>query len=582
MGAFGKKIVLKDYTVEGNTLKVNFFNEESTPVILDKFTTTEPRTTTNKLIFPQNTSNDLLNQGICAFGDKIMIYGDAFIKRNVGNWVTDTLNNSNIYIINSNYNSLENNTGTEKIIMSPEHAYVTVDQGNMASNITYMVGDESINTSRYNFGAGACVKHNDSNEYFAAFMVGHQKDSDMRFLLYDSETEQWELKNSTSFTNSNVSIYTSASDNVFQRHNGKKPMDIKHFASTGNVHAMVSVFTGKYEPKIIYSDSNLETWTTLFSVSDLSTANPNITTPTISTVGTEYQLIDKSLVSKIIDENTMFSEFCSYISNPRRQFRVLIKTVDEGATWTDVHQTNPEYTHAQTVTNYISDDGQDIYSMIFYTGVKYSNKYNILFNYSNDGGTTWAYPSDGWKIIDSINDESSSNFTKNNAFKFQATVQRFKHQCAIYHNIKTNEIIVVHPGLGNGNENVEIKISRDNGQTWVNPYSPAIEDFESHPNYAYGATSGGVLSYITNSTLAPPNMFSGNDLFAAFNIYTGGQDISNISSAFSVHDWIFESTSYGYTSIPIEYEDSRKLTSSLVVTHTNESAKITRLKGYYV
>ena len=150
------------------------------------------------------------------------------------------------------------------------------------------------------------------------------------------------------------------------------------------------------------------------------------------------------------------------------------------------------------------------------------------------------------------------------------------------YNKETNEIIVAHPGLGNGTENIEIKISRDNGQTWVNPYSPAIEDFESHPNYTYGSTSGGIVPYISNSTLAPPNIFSGNDLFAAFNIYTAGQDISNISSAFSVHDWIFESTSYGYTSIPTDYEDSRKFTSSLLVTHTNESAKITRLKGYSV
>lgn len=600
VGAFGKKIVLKGYTVEGNTLKITFFNEETTPIVLDKFTTTEPRTTTNKLIFPAG-SNDLLNQGICAFGDKIMIYGDAFIKRNAGSWITDTLNNSNIYIINSNYNSLEHNSGTEKIIMSPEHGYVTVDQGSMDSNITYMVGEDSIDTSRFNFGAGACVKHSDINEYFAAFMVGHQDGKAMRFLLYDSETAQWELKNSTSFVNSTSNIYTSAADNVFQRHNGKKPMDIKHFASTGNVHAMVSVFTGDYEPKIIYSDSNLETWTTLFSVGDLSSVNSNITNS--STVSADASEINRSLFSKIIDENTMFSEFCTYVSSydfgfasHRAQVNVLIRTDDGGSTWTDVMKDHPEYTLSPNLCNYISDNGSNIYTMIFYGAGQHvggyiasgnniypnGDKYQILFNYSTNGGTTWAYPSGSWKVIDSIDDDTSPNFIMDNSFRFQATNQRFKHQCAIYHNMKTNEIIVAHPGLGNGNENVEVKISRDNGQTWVNPYSPAIEDFETHPNYAYGSTSGGILPYIANATLAPPNMFSGNDLFAAFNIYTAGQDISNISSAFSVHDWIFESTSYGYTSILPDYEDSRKFTSSLVVTHTNVSAKITRLKGYYV
>jgi len=609
VGAFGKKIVLKGYTVEGNTLKVNFFNEESTPVILDKFTTTEPRTTTNKLIFPAD-SNDLLNQGICAFGDKIMIYGDAFIRRFDGNWITDTTNNSNIYIINSNYNSLDNDTGTEKIIMSPEHAYVTVDQGNMASNITYMVGYEEPppgqqpeTSTRYNFGAGACVKHNDANEYFAAFMVGYLRDSEMRFLLYDSETERWELKNSDSFQNKSSSIYTAPEDKINSRHIGKKPMDIKHFASTGNVHAMVSGFTGNYEPKIIYSNTSMETWTTLFTVGDLSTVNSNIIDSSVSTIDDEASEINRSLFSKIIDEKTMLSEFCTYVNSydfgfdsNRAQVNVLIRTDDGGSTWTDVMQDHPEYTLSPNLCNYISDNGSNIYTMIFYGAGQDveghddsrnniypdGDKYQILFNYSTNGGTTWAYPSGSWKVIDSIDDDTSQNFTEDNSFRFKAGTQRFKHQCAIYHNIKTNEIIVVHPGLGSENENLEVKISRDNGQTWVNPYSPAIEDFESHPNYTYGSTSGGIVPYIAEQTITPPNIFSGNDLFAAFNIYTGGQDISNISSAFSVHDWIFESTSYGYTSILPEYEDSRKFTSSLLVTHTNESAKITRLKGYSV
>lgn len=577
LNAFGKNIVLKGYTVEGNTLKVTFFNEETTPVVLDKFTTTEPKNTVDSLF-----NHNFGERGICAIGDKIMSFGDRFITVDgvaPQPWLD---NRSNVYITNSNYNTLEYNLGASKTIMSPEHGFVDVDQGSMDSNIAYLVGSDR--GERFNLGAAGSVKHNNADEYFAAFMIGYIANDPIRFVLYDSETEQWQVKNSTTFTNSDSDIFTSDKTNVYSRQLGKKPMDIKHFASTGNVHALVSCFTGNYEPKIIYSNTNMETWTTLFSVSDISSANPNITTPSISTIGVEYQIIDKSLVSKIIDENTMFSEFCSYISNPRRQFRVLIKTVDEGTTWTDVHQTNPEYTHAQTVANYISDDGQDIYSMILYSGAKYSDTYNVLFNYSNDGGTTWAYPTDGWKIIDSTSD-SIQSFVQVHYFGFVslASEQRFKHQSAIYHNKETNEILVAYPSFSGGvvgQPRLKLRISRDNGQTWVGPYSPAIEDFETDPDAVFGSTTGG--GRITPSINdVPPNIFTANDLFAAFNFYYD-ESLENTPNSVSVHDWIFESTSYGYTSIPSEYEDSIIPKSCLHVTHTNESAKITRLKGYYV
>lgn len=597
--AINKNIVLKGYTIEENVLKMTFYNEESTPIVLDDFVTLEPKNTPERDF---SSSTTFQENGMCVFGNKILSFGNKFIIRDSGGqWVSDK--SSNIFVTESKYNSLEYTLGSKTTIMSPEHAFVTIDQGSMDSNVTSILGTTSNDTDIYNFGVGACVKDGAADEYFAAFMVGNIENSDMRFLLYDSELGNWDLKNSTSFDNSQSSIYTAHGSNLYDPQVGKKPMDIKHFSSSGNVHAMVSGYTDVYKPVIIYSNTNMETWTTIFDNSKLTSAvnsnvvNGNQVTNPLSAADD----INKCLYSKMIDENTMFSSFCTYItlydSGPGGDIsaiQYLLKTDDIGSTWTDVHQSNPEYTLSETVSNYISDDGQRIYSMIFYQGNLYSNgsPYKILFNYSTNGGTTWRYPSRAWKTIKESSDTNSNNI----AWKFMWNAfnntnasylnQRRSSLCDIYHNNNTNEIFVVYPVYdSNTNTNIyELLVSRDDGVTWTNTLSPAVENFEKYPSTVFGSLDNNLRHNLTtyqNMSAVPPHICSSNDLFAAFNLYFE-RDVEVNTVPYTVHDYIFESTSLGYTSLPVTTAENKLHNSALFVTHTNKSAKIQKIKGYYI
>jgi hypothetical protein len=303
----------------------------------------------------------------------------------------------------------------------------------------------------------------------------------------------------------------------------------------------------------------------------------------------------------------MFSQFCSYVTSydfgftsHRTQVQMLIKTTDGGSSWTDVHQSNPEYAQSPSVCNYISDNGQDIYTMIFYgSGPEvgghapsqndyYPNDgfiFKILFNYSKDGGTTWAYPSGSWKLIDGTNVENG--FVQNTQLSFESSnnnyyEQRRKNYISIYYNKETNEIIVGYIVL-EGQEYVQFKISRDNGNTWENPHSPFIENLESTPYTILGKTSSPNIVPFLGENYSPINFSASNDLFCAFYVYNSySNDDPVATNPFSVHDYVFESTSYGYTGLLPDYESTRNNDSSLFITHTNNSAKISKIKGYYV
>ena len=549
--AINKKISLKNYTVEDDILKITFFNEETTPIVLNKFTTLEPKNTVSNNDF---NSTDFLKSCLIPIGNKVFITGDSFATKESSSWVFDSV----YFITNTSGNTLDPKT----IIAKSEN----IDTASLFGSAQESQPLVNVFTK----GVSACL--NSSNDgYFVAFMVSHSIDDKMRFILYDSQTDQWTLKNDSSYLNNNTTgIYTSHLSDLDTAYIGRKPMDMVYSPTSGNVHVMATVFSNTYEPNIIYSDTNMETWTTIFDASNLPSP--------ISAIGTEATQIPKLLTSKMINEDEMFSSFCSYTSTPRNQTQFLFHTTDRGQNWTDVHSSNPEYSLSRNVSNFISDDGQRIYSMVYYSGSLYpdGNEFKILFNYSVDGGTTWTYPSGSWKIVTSVNFISSTNadsfiysFTKGN----NIINQRHSNLCGIYHDNTTNEIMVITAEIGlDSQTRFNIFISRDNGITWESQY-PGLD------NSFTPSTIGNKYNVVPFSTpgfssnFLPPELVSSNDSFFTLISLDTKLLIEEHKEVSNTHDYVLE-YSIG--------NNARINSSYMYISTINDSANILKIKGFYL
>lgn len=565
--AVGKKIVLSGYNLIGKTVTVTYKSEESTPFTLNQFVTMEP------YLARYTVSQRFAHLSIEVANDKIFMCGDIFtyfanVSGAIQVYDKSTSNATPINVQGSQINPILTTTVESENVV---HGF------SVTSNVL------------------------NSDEYLLAIICG-TNNHDM--LLYDSSINTWTNRNS-SFSNNNTPGGIYMSENSGSPMWGKKPLDIKHLSSTGNVHALLTCFEDTtYKPKVLYSDSNMENWTTIFDESKLTSAvNSNIYGP-ITIQASDSNCISLSTFSKIIDENTMFAEFCSYTtnnkyinSNPINGYNAqfLLKTEDGGSTWIDVMKDHPEYAFSGTVRNYISDDGQKIYSMIFYKQKSGTTTYTflnfpistyndniVLFNYSEDGGSNWKYSSGNWSIISSS--AFSQYFQITSGFKISRTVnqQQQTHQTMIYPYISTGEIIAV---LLNSSSELVHYISRDGGDTWITGYGEIYGNINDESPLQRELTSNSDGLQLPDSgahfTAEP---FDSNDSFAAYVGYVGAEDGNQINlnpDTFSVSDYLFYSLGGGYGGYSSLYDEDNIKKAHIYIPTNNTTSKISKLKGYY-
>jgi len=560
--AVGKKIVLVGYTVNGKNVTVTYKSEETSPFTLRSFTTLEP--------FPVSSSAvDFYNRfdhfAISVSGNKIYMCGERFGSYNSSS--------RQIQVYDKDTYELKVLTDLQGVVINP----LLSDSGNEP------------------YVRGFSV----DGDYLALVCQGSEPNFDI--ILNKISTDEW--------TNTNSSIdaaehYISDNDITL----GKKPLDIKYLESTGNVHGMFTCFEDAFAPKIIYSSSNLETWTTIFDESKLtSSVNSNIFRP-VTTLQHNASCISKSTLSKIIDEDTMFSEFCSYVKNNsfidvaqpltygyNAQF--LIKTTDQGSNWKDVMDGHPEYSFSGTVRNHISDDGQKIYSMIFFknksgatgfpTSVLPSFPYadnTVLFNYSSDGGTTWTYPPGGWSQIGSPGEAAEDYFTittslstSNNDTSRTPEKQHITHKTMLYSHTD-NEIVAV---FRNTDDVMVHYISSDGGATWVTGYGEIYGNKTSASVLQGDLIGRGIGQYQSEQDISM-EPFDANDTFGAYVGYHGVEYEVDNTDKYSVSDFIFASLGGGYGGYSGDYSEDNILDSYIYIPKTNTTSRISKLKGYYI
>jgi len=467
----GSDIVFEDFYVdESNTVKFKYKNRGSTNIVLNRPLTFES-------IVPVNYSKINNNQIVRAFGNKFLVASKMYCRN------TDTTG----VTIDS----------TDEIIVHTLNDDSVITNSVSVSNTDVIDWTQPSTQSYMNYGSlSACVNSTNPDEYFIAFTTYNNK-----VIMYDSQVNGWENKTGGNITTSpdglspsdymftypHTSLNLDSGVNVSR---SNKPLSIKHFS---NVHGLISGFVlNQYTPRIALSTDNLETFTTIFDDTNLLSLG---ITPSGSTADEKRQM-NPDILTKIIDENTFYVQTGVFGDTGSYQFSInlFLKTVDKGVTWTDIMSSHLEYRSAATVNSFISENGNDIYVLAFYknptlvgvgdfntsfTAVSTypANQYSdvsdngiIIFNYSNDGGNTWKYPSGSWKrIVPSGVTPQLSYYTigstaQHNGFLGGTT-------SIIFHDTNNDDIIV---GLSLSNFNSggrAFLVSGDNGETW-NSYIP--------------------------------------------------------------------------------------------------------------
>lgn len=574
--AAGKKIILKGYTINDKTITVTYKSEETTPFTLNKYVAMEPEK------FEYSLSARLDNLAVSVAGNKIFICGESLFNINSSGDAIDSLNFVHLYDrdVDSNTVVLNNNESTFNNII------------NFGLGTGIGTGLGPVNSTQYISGFSATSNVYDANEYFLSIMCGYH--THMMF-MYDSSTDTWSNKDDT-YTNSDFFTNYSATAGHMV---GKKPLDTKHFSSTGNVHALITCSEGDYyAPVVYYSDSNMETWTKVFDETNLTTSlNLNVYGQTNLVNVDARKCITMSKWSKIIDEDTFFSEFCTYVSTNEHlttsspyTANFLIKTVDGGSTWTDVMKDHPEYAFAGSVRNHISDDGSKIYSMIFYklipttTAISSSafpiiydaDTMDVLFNYSSDGGSTWKYPSGSWSKITGAN-ILYTNISQGVNTPLTVDEQTEKNKTMIYPHNETGEIIAL---FKNSDNRMAYFVSKDGGDTWDSGYGKIY-------NHRYGDSllQRDIVeekSLGDVSALPSAEQFDANDSFAAYVGYYGNISQYYQEDYYSVSDYMFESLGGGYGGYSGNYLPSSISRSSMYIPTTVSKSKVAKIKGYYI
>lgn len=599
--AINSELVFQNFYVdEFNTLKLTYKNKGPTNIVLNKPITMEA-------IVPHDHSRFKYNQLLKVFGNKFLVCSSMFCRNTSPNSPTIDINNEIVV------HTLDNDVITSSESISNVNTFKCITNNSVGSSglSSVITWTQPTAQSYMNYGSmGACVNSSDTDEYFIAFMTYNNK-----VIMYDSSQGGWENKTGGAITTQPTGL--SSADCTFtfphtvniQEGAGnisrlRNPMAIKHFSSTGKVHGLVAGFKkNDYLPRIFLSTDNLETFTTIFDNTSLSQLN-------ITPNSLISEAVNPEVNTKIIDENTFYvqtSVFGDYNSEYIFTLNMFLKTTDQGTTWTDIMESHPEYRTAASHTSYISEDGNDIYVVAFYTDpedFQYDNttyltqqqtgtiytggntggstnvppyiypkddnidKY-ILFNYSNDGGSTWKYSSGNWRNILISGTPMFSLFVTGYQANHNGTLG--DNTSFIFHDKKTNNIIVGIPGA-NTNFGFIYTSSSDNGLTW-DKYVPGgsidvtydIEDNDY--NIGYG-----------NANIEFP--VSPSDYNDDYLILTGNMlsrtDKGDQNNQYTSHELSFIKT----LNKPI---DTSKIPRSCIfMTKTLDTINIDHVEGYHV
>lgn len=501
VNAVNSDLVFENFYVDNsNTLKLTYKNRGTTDIVLNKPITMEA-------IVPPDHSRIEYNQIVKVFGNKFLVCSSMFCRNTDSTGPTIDVNNEIVV------HTLNNGVITSSESISNVNTFKCITNGSEGLlGLSNVITWTQPNTQSYmNFGSmAACVNSSNADEYFVAFTTYNNK-----VIMYDSSQGGWENKTGGNITEQPSGLSAADCAFTFPHTNelytdlgnisrARKPMAIKHFLSTGNVHALVAGFK-KYDylPRVFLSTDNLKTFTTIFDESNLPQFN-------ITPEPLIKEAINPAVDTKIINENTFYVQTCVFGKYKTDEdeytfpLNMFLKTTDQGTTWIDIMEDHPEYRTASSHTSYISEDGKDIYVVAFYArpenveykqsvlfltqqqiGTIYTQGGNkggstnvppyiyptgdnitkyILFNYSNDGGSTWKYPSGNWP---NILTGSRAPYFSLHVVGFQANHNGVlgNNTSFVYHDKKTNNIIVGIPGT-NINYGYIYVSSYDNGLTW--------------------------------------------------------------------------------------------------------------------
>lgn len=579
--AVGSDLVFKDFDVDlENNLKLTYENIGTTPIVLHKPLTMEPLIPT---AFPRTVGNQIAR----CFGNKVLVTGHKF-GRHLANPPTFEDNDEMLV------HTITNGQITSTVNISDP------------SVITW--GPQPSSDSYLNFGCvSGCVNALDANEFFVAFTTYNNK-----VLLYDSRNGgTWEDKTGGSITTQPPGLSVSDFRFTYPHDSGSRvsalgglcrtgrPMDMKHISSTGTVHAVVCGFADTlYEPRIALSVDNLETFTTIFDNTTLATLN---ITP--FDYNSRKNKINTEIYTKMIDENTFFvktSVFGEYNSGEYQfPLNLLLKTTDAGSTWTDIMEDHLEYRTAGNTTMFISENGMDIYVMIFYTNPTEiaddsevtlsgdtpplltipSDVYNldpdtrvIKMNYSNDGGATWAYPSGSWIDIPVAGITSAFIASDNwiiGKENFSGASQGGPSPFIFRE--KTTNAIIVGFVIANYNGGYAYYTSNDNGNTWK-PYTVYSQNDiagQLLDGYQHGSRNAFTEYFLS------PHDYTDEHLVSVGSLEATPPDVGDPNTVYKTQEAAF------LKQTTINLDNTRYHRSGMVITHINDSVLIDKVEGHY-
>lgn len=572
------QIVVKNVNINSNILQFVIENQSNSDIELTSSRTLHPVPITNNTsILPKGYNYSFVN----CVNDKLLLAEDTFackIERANGN---EWYNYQNIF--------LTNQEATEfKIINNPYPAQILENQEPTVADLCYntLLGNPADNNEHaYILSIGATPKYNNPNEFYCGII--HTANNNL--LLFDSETNKWtakdislnigyfinyDLRNDQTLDANNKFAFSGndSATNIFKVNQifGKKPLDIKDMSN--GLHCLITTYRSNSFPVVYYSnDGSLNTFqsfgphpssansSTPFNDNGQNLINPN---HFFSSPGQgAFDLIRNiQTYSKIIDENTLFVNFCNYvntidpnINDPsyRGNKNFFLKTTNQGTNWDDILVDHYEYSMAQATERFISDNGQIIcvladFSVYDYpsTGSYFDNRNNLadysdntlLFNISEDGGDTWKFSPNNWSKVIDPND--NNNIYRSVSYYYNPNGNRGPANMFVHYDI-SNDIVFVGACVGSAlnnsygegaNGEYIVTKSKNKGTTWESIYP-----------YPYLGTSNiepiafsGNINVMVNSALISNNIFKSavqkrtfptcysdaNDIFGSFMFYT--------------------------------------------------------------
>ena len=457
------RLYVQSVEINNNVLSIHVMNDSENDVKFPSY-----KTISGVPIADKNFTLTAMNYThICNVGDEnVLCSGASF-----ANIFNDGSNVDAIYL-------------SPIFVTNPDASMYTIINDPYYNNINYqelfpfMTSDPSgLGTPQINVVAiGATVDSSNADNFYVSCVEGYSNG----ILYYDSSTRTWHKKQSTIVKETDVSgNYDSEPVNgrILQKqysHDGvtytidqpstcigNYPIDIKHTAD--GLHFMMTSYRNNFEPVVDYC-------------LDLTDVSENITVILdTSSIDQAYVLGDTSdraninlpVYSKIIDKDTLYAGFCTYLKNYDKQTpsgsnalpkNFLMKSTDRGQTWTDILDGHTGHTQAKSVEYFISDDGLIIeVAYIGATAILFENN-EIRYNRSTDGGTSWHFPINNWTVIPmySLYMDEATLLTNTTSFR---------KQLLLHHDISNNETTV---GFYTTNQQLYMTRTLNNGTTWQN------------------------------------------------------------------------------------------------------------------